>query len=89
MRRPGVRRSQQLLLLGGCGQSDVDWLDIYSIYSIYSIYNIYLQAGEEPGAALHHGGRAGHLDLQQPQAEELCIHALETSAQLKIVIAFN
>ena len=48
MRRPGVRRSQQLLLLGGCGQSDVAWLDIFSIYSIYSIYssyNIYTQVG--------------------------------------------
>ena len=46
--------------------------------------NIYLEAGEEPGPALHHGGRARHLDLQQPQAEELRSHALETSAQLKI-----
>ena len=44
----------------------------------------YIQAGEEPGPALHHGGRARHLDMQQPQAEELRSHALETLAQLKI-----
>ena len=58
--------------------------------SMYKISNtFYLQTGEEPGPALHDGSRARHLDLQQPQAEELRIHALETSAQLKIVTAFN
>ena len=57
---------------------------------MYKISNtFYLQTGEEPGPPLHHGGRARHLDLQQPQAEELRSHALETSAQLKIVTAFN
>ena len=69
MRRPGVRRSQQLLLLGGCGQSNVDWLDIYSIYSIYSIYNIYniytgrrgIRGGyrRSADAGRHHHGRRG------------------------------
>ena len=38
----------------------------------------YIQAGEEPGPALHHRGRARHLDLQQLQAVELRSHTLET-----------
>ena len=66
MRRPGVRRSQQFLLLGGCGQSHVALLDIYSIYIIYSIYNIYtgrrgIRGGyrRSADAGRHHHGRRG------------------------------
>ena len=66
-------------MLAVWGHQELRSLDIYSIYSIHTIY---LQAGEEPGPALHHGGRARHLDLQQPQAEELRSHALETVAQM-------
>ena len=66
----------------GATRSSGHWISTVSTVS--TISNIYLQAGEEPGPALHHGGRARHLDLQQPQAEELRSHALETSAQLKI-----